>query len=324
MNIFEERGAILPYEYPHLLKYKDAIRHSYWLHSEFNMTEDISEYKTVLTESERTVIKKTMLAIAQVEVSVKAFWGDLYKRMPKYEVQSIGATFSESEARHFDAYQFLLEKLGMQSEFSKVKEIPELHNRVKYLKKYLDGTRSRDNRVFTKSLVLFSLFIEHVSLFSQFLIIMSFNKERNTLNGMCNVVEATSKEEDVHGNFGIELVNIIKKENPEWFDEEFNNMIYSACKKSFKAESQVIDWIFSEGELDFLPPAVVKEYIKKRFNNSLVSIGLEPIFDISHELIEKTLWMDVELKSKKEGDFFFKKQIDYSKKTKSVDANELF
>ena len=153
---------------------------------------------------------------------------------------------------------------------------------------------------------------------------MSFNKERNTLNGMCNVVEATSKEEDVHGNFGIELVNIIKKENPEWFDEDFNNMIYSACKKSFKAESEVIDWIFSEGELGFLSPAVVKEYIKKRFNNSLVSIGLEPIFDINHELIEKTLWMDVELKSKKEGDFFFKKQIDYSKKTKSVDANELF
>ena len=64
--------------------------------------------------------------------------------------------------------------------------------------------------MYTKSVLLF-LFIEHVSLFSQFLIMMSFNKEKDVLKGISNVVEATSKEEDIHGNFGAEIINIIKK-----------------------------------------------------------------------------------------------------------------
>ena len=64
-------------------------------------------------------------------------------------------------------------------------------------------------RCILNQLLLFSLFIEHVSLFSQFLIMMSFNKELNLLKGISNVVEATSKEEEIHGNFGAEIINII-------------------------------------------------------------------------------------------------------------------
>lgn len=322
--IFDERENLLPYEYGDLLKYKDAIRHSYWIHTEFNFTSDINDYKMLITDSEREVIKRTMLAIAQVEIKVKAFWGDLYKRLPKTEIQSIGATFSESEVRHFDAYKFLLEKLNLEYEFENLHLIPEIKGRTEYLSKYLDGTRSKDNRMYTKSVLLFSLFIEHVSLFSQFLIMMSFNKEKNLFKGISNVVEATSKEEDIHGNFGIELINIIKSEYPEWFDEEFKNIIQSACIKAFEAECKLLDWIFEKGELDFLKRDVIYEFMKNRFNNSLQAIGYEPIFKTEIELLEPTMWFEVELKSTKEGDFFYKKQIDYNKKSKSITSDDLF
>ena len=228
-NIFKPRVNILPYEYPQLLEYKDAIRHSYWIDTEFNFTEDVQDFKIHITPGEKDVIKKTMLAIAQIEVNVKTFWGDLYKRMPITEIGDVGFTFAESEVRHKDAYARLLRILGLEKEFENVVEVPAIANRIKYLKKYLDGTRSRDNKMYTKSVLLFSLFIEHVSLFSQFLIMMSFNKEKNVLKGISNVVEATSKEEEIHGNFGAELINIIKKENPEWFDEDFEELVYSAC-----------------------------------------------------------------------------------------------
>ena len=66
--------------------------------------------------------------------------------------------------------------LGLEDEFKNVVEIPAIAGRIKYLKKYLDGSRSRDNKMYTKSVLLFSLFIEHVSLFSQFLIMMSLIK----------------------------------------------------------------------------------------------------------------------------------------------------
>ncbi len=133
-----------------------------------------------------------------------------------------------------------------------------------------------------------------------------------------------SKEEDVHGNFGVELINIIKKENPEWFDEEFEKLIYSACKKAYDAECGILDWIFEKGELDFLPKNVIKEFIKNRFNNSLEGIGMNPLFEIDIELLEPTLWFEVEIKSTKEGDFFYKKSIDYNKKSKSITSDDLF
>jgi ribonucleoside-diphosphate reductase beta chain len=324
MSIFDKRINILPYEYPQLLSYKDAIRHSYWIDTEFNFTSDISDFKTNINNVERDIIKKSMLSIAQIEVNVKTFWADMYKRMPISEIGDVGMTFAESEVRHKDAYAKLLTILGLQNEFEHVVEVPAIQGRINYLNKYLDGTRSKDNKMYTKSVLLFSLFIEHVSLFSQFLIMMSFNKEKNLFKGISNVVEATSKEEDIHGNFGVEIINIIKHEFPEWFDKEFENLIYSACDKAYKAECGILDWIFEQGELEFLPKNVIKEFIKNRFNNSLNKIGMNSIFDINIELLEPTLWFDVEIKSTKEGDFFYKKSIDYNKKSQSITENDLF
>ena len=323
-SIFNKRVNILPYDYPSLLKYKDAIRHSYWIDTEYNFTTDINDFKVVINDNERQVIKRTMLSIAQIEVSVKTFWADLYKRMPITEIGDVGMTFAESEVRHKDAYARLIRILGLEDEFKNVVEIPAIKDRIKYLTKYLDGTRSRDNKMYTKSVLLFSLFIEHVSLFSQFLIMMSFNKEKNVFKGISNVVEATSKEEDIHGNFGVELINIIKSENPEWFDEEFDNLINSACKKAFQAECKILDWIFEDGELDFLPKETIQHFIMNRFNNSLNKIGMENVFDVDITKLEQTLWFEVEITSTKEGDFFYKKQIDYSKKQKAITEDDLF
>ena len=323
-NIFLSRVNILPYEYPQLLAYKDAIRHSYWIDTEFNFTEDIQDFKVTITPAERDVIKKTMLSIAQIEVSVKTFWADMYKRMPITEVGDVGMTFAESEVRHKDAYARLLRILGLEKEFQSVIDVPAIAGRIKYLKKYLDGTRSRDNKMYTKSVLLFSLFIEHVSLFSQFLIMMSFNKEMNLFKGISNVVEATSKEEEIHGNFGVEIINIIKKENPEWFDKEFEDLIYSACMKAYNAECDILEWIFEKGELKFLSKETIKNFIRNRFNNSLQKIGMNSIFDVDKELLKSTQWFDIEITGTKEGDFFYKKSVDYNKKSKSITEDDLF
>ena len=323
-DIFEKRINLKPYEYPHLYEYVPAIRHSYWIHSEFNFTSDIQDFKIQLTDSERSAIKNTMLAISQIEVAVKSFWGDIYHRIPKPEIGSVGSTFAESEVRHADAYSHLLEILGLNSEFKELKKKPAIMKRVRYLETALKNSKSDDNREYAESILLFSLFIEHVSLFSQFLIMMSFNKDRSILKGISNVVEATSKEEDIHGNFGAEIINIIRKEKPEWFDEEFHNLIHSACKKAYIAECDILDWIFETGELSFLPKEVIKNFIKNRFNNSLKKIDMLPLFDVDKNMLEATKWFEVEMKSTKEGDFFYKKQIDYNKKSKSITVNDLF
>lgn len=323
-NIFEKRISLKPYEYPELNDYVDAIRHSYWIHSEFNFTSDIQDYKTALTDSERNALKNTLLAISQIEVAVKTFWGDIYQKMPKPEIGSVGATFSESEVRHQDAYSHLLEILGLNDEFKNLKKNPVIMKRVQYLESALKNAKSEDNQSYAQSVLLFSLFIEHVSLFSQFLIIMAFNKHKNLFKGISNVVEATSKEEQIHGDFGIDLIKIIKEENPDWFDDDYNKMIQETCKEAFASESKIIDWIFQDGELDFLPKNVINEFIKNRFNNSLESIDIGKIFDINEELLSETEWFDDEIIGTKHGDFFVKRSINYSKRTKSITSDDLF
>lgn len=324
MSLFERRVNFKPFEYPQLLPYKDAIRHSYWIHTEFNVTSDIQDFKVNIADHEREAIKRTMLAISQIEVSVKTFWAKIYDRMPKPEVGAVGMTFSESEVRHADAYAFLLEQLGLNSEFERIEEIPALMDRVKYLQKHISGSKSRDNKNYAVSVLLFSVFIEHVSLFSQFLIMMSFNKHKGLMKGISNIVEATSKEEDIHGKFGIEIVNILKEEFPEWFDDGMKHHIRLACTKAERAEQKVLDWILEEGELDFLPKETIMNFIRDRFNKSLAALDIEPLFKVDEKLLLDTEWFDDETTVSKDNDNFNKRNTAYSKGVKSITADDLF
>jgi len=323
-NIFERRITLKPFEYPELYEYVPAIRHSYWIHTEFNFTSDIQDFKTHLTEIERNAIKNAMLAISQIEVAVKSFWGDIYHKIPKPEVGAVGSTFAESEVRHTDAYSHLLEILGLNTEFKNLKKNPVIMKRVRYLDAALVSSKSENDKEYTEAVLLFSLFIEHVSLFSQFLIIMAFNKHKNMLKGISNVVEATSKEEQIHGDFGIDLINIIKKENPQWFDVKYEFKVQNMCKTAYEAESAIVDWIFEKGEVDFLPKNQIKEFIKDRFNRSLSSIGVKEVFETDSNILNETEWFNDEIIGTKHVDFFVKRSINYSKKAQSITAQDLF
>lgn len=323
-NIFQKRRNLKPYEYPTLAEYVDAIRHSYWVHTEFNFTSDIQDFKVNLNEKEKTSVQRAMLAISQIEIAVKTFWGKIYDKMPKPEIGAVGATFAESEVRHADAYSNLIKLLGLNDEFENLMEVPAIRRRIKYLEKSIANTRSMENKDYFESVILFSMFVENVSLFSQFLVIMAFNKFKNALKGISNAVEATSKEEQIHANFGFELVNTIKKENPSWWTKELEEDIIDATLDAYDAESEIIDWIFEKGDLDFLTKAETLEFIRHRFNQSLNEIGIDNLFDVDERLLIKTEWFDDEILTTKHTDFFHKRSINYSKKAKSITSDDLF
>ncbi len=324
MSIFDKRVAFKPFEYPDVIEYKNAINHSYWLVSEWNFLSDVQDFNVQLTEYERNVIKNALLAISQIEVSVKEFWGKMGDRFPKSEFKSVGYTFAESEVRHADAYSHLLEVLGLNSDFTLLLENPVIQGRVDYLTKYLRGASENSNENFTLTLTLFSIFIENVSLFSQFVIIKSFNKYKNVLKDIDNVVQATQKEETIHALLGVYLVKQIQKENPEWFNDHFYAKLHRACKKAYEAECKIIDWIYEDGELPFLKKDTVKEFIKDRFNESMVLVGGEPVFEVNPEEISKLQWFNDEIHAEVNTDFFNKKPVTYSKKMQSVTAEDLF
>ncbi|TKX56873.1 ribonucleotide reductase, partial [Halorubrum sp. SS7] len=244
--------------------------------------------------------------------------------MPKAEVGNVGMTFAESEVRHMDAYSHLLDVLGITDDFEQVTEEPAMKKRIEYLDEYLDRSESDDEREYVMSILLFSAFVEHVSLFSQFLIMTSFDKHEKKFTGIANAVEATSKEEQIHGLFGVELVETIRAENPDLFDDDFEDEVQAACRQAYEAETEILDWIFEDGELEFLPRPHVDAFLRDRFNRSLENVGVDPIFEPDDDLLEETRWFDEDIMMTKDNDFFSKRSTTYNKHTQSVTAEDMF
>ncbi len=233
-------------------------------------------------------------------------------------------TTISGNCRHALAYSHLLEVLGFNSEFDQLLQNPVIQGRVDYLTKYLKGASDNSNENFSLSLALFSLFIENVSLFSQFLIIKSFNKHKKTLKDIDNVIQATMVEEMLHAMLGAYILNKIKEEFPDWFNDDFYDKIYRASKKAYEAEEKIIDWIFEEGELSFLPKNTVKEFTKDRFNQSLLMIGGKPVFEVDKSKLDVIKWFNEELETETAADFFWKRPTSYSKKMQPSKAEDLF
>ena len=167
--------------------------------------------------------------------------------------------------------------------------------------------------------------MENVSLFSQFYTINYFNRFKNQLKDVSQQVAYTSREEMIHALVGIKLVNVIREEHPELFDEELISRIRSECVEAFKAEAKIIEWSVNGYESEHLSSPIMHNFIKNRLNQSLEQIGIEPVFDdIDEKLLEKTEWFDEDVLGNTATDFFFKRPTEYSKKDKSYNEDDLF
>jgi len=324
VSIFKKREAFKPFEYPDVVAYKKAIQHAYWTVDEFEFISDHHEFHVKLQPYEREAITRALLAIAQIEVSVKRFWANIGLRFPKAEIEQVGMVFAESEVRHADAYSHLLQVLGLDSAFDDILKVPAIRARVDYLQESLKGAGKSEDDEYAMTLALFSLFVENVSLFSQFAIVKSFNKHRQVLKDVDNVVQATQKEEQVHALFGVCLVNHIRAERPEWFGSDFYDRLNAIAQRAFEAESKIIDWIFAEGELPFLPKASLVEFIKHRMNESIAMIGGSGHFIVDEQAIEGMRWFTDEIAADVRADFFHKRNVLYTQGEKAYDANSLF
>lgn len=323
MSIFEKSEKIKPYTYPHLVKYAHAIHASFWTAEHFTYDRDVNDFLVKLSNKERDIVKKCMLAIGFIENQVKTFWARIDMRMPKTEIAIVGHTFAANESIHQLTYEKLLNLLGLDKEFEKLNEIPSMKGRSEYLTKYLKGVNSRSDKEFTKSLILFTLLTENCSLFSQFLILSSFKKYKNLMSNFNAVIGATSREEDIHAKFGEDLIKIIRKEYPEWFDQEMEDKIRRNIQKAYKAEVEILEWVFEKGELSFLPKDSVKEYLKSRFNKSLNQIGYKDEFEINEELLLPTEFLEVQMRASSSFDFFNEKSTEYSQNT-AFDEDEMW
>jgi len=324
MTIFDEQIARKPNRYPWAQEYIDAMWAGHWTPNEFTFTSDLQQYKTEMTVKEQLIIKNTLSAIGQIEISVKKFWTKLGDTLPHPALSDLGITMGNIEVIHNNAYEKLLDVLQLQDIFEENLKLDIIQGRIKYLRKYLDKNYENDKKQFVYSLILFTLYVENVSLFSQFYIINWFNRYKGLLKDTAQQVAYTAKEETLHGLAGVKIVNTIRQELPELFDAELEARILHEAKESYDAEAKIIDWMIGDYKDSRISADILKGYVQKRLNDSLEMIGFKKIFNVSQEIIDLTMWMDEDVMGNTMTDFFHKRPVEYSKKTQSITFDDLF
>ena len=322
--LFTEQIARKPDLYPWTKQFIDAIWKGFWTPDEFNFRSDYSQFKTDLTKQEQEVIVKTMSAIGQIEIAVKSFWADVGKHLPHPSIKDLGYAMANSEVIHNLAYEKILEVLHLTHVFEENLNEKVIRGRVDYLRKYLEKHYEDDKKQYVYSIILFTLFVENVSLFSQFYIIMHMNRHKAVMKDCAQQVQYTRNEEMLHAQVGIKLIQTLREEYPELFDEELQDRIQHECIESLKAESKVIDWIMGDYEVDGLSAPILKSFIAKRMADSLDQIGFdnsEIVYDQAH--VDKTFWFDEELYGTNMTDFFQKRPVEYAK-GQGISADDLF
>lgn len=322
--IFEEQISRKPDHYPWTQDFIAAMHNGFWTDKEFNFSSDVQDFKVNLTEQERQIVTRALSTIGQLEISVKKFWAKLGDNLPHPSINDMGYVMANTEVIHGDAYERLLEVLGIDHAFDDILKLDIIKGRVNYLRKHLHKFHDNNKKQFIYSLILFTLFVENIALFSQFYTISFFGRYKNLLKDTNKQVEYTSREENAHSIIGIKLINTIKQEHPELFDEELKKKIEHEAKDAIKYECQIIEWIVNGYDHEKLNSNLLKEFIKHRMNESLKQIGYDSIFEVDSDIIKKTIWFDEQILGNNSTDFFHSRPVEYSKKSQSFSEEDLF
>ena len=322
--IFDEQISRKPNHYKWTDEFIESMHNGFWTDKEFSFKSDVQQFKVNLTDQEREIIIRCLSAIGQIEVAVKTFWAKLGENLPHPSLQDLGYVMANTEVIHNNAYERLLTVLGLEDIFEENLKLDWIQGRVKYLKKYTHRFYKDSKKQYLYALILFTLFVENVSLMSQFYVINWFARNKNVLKDTDQQVKYTRNEENIHGLVGTKIINTIKEEYPELIDQELIDRIVNEAKEAYESEAKIVDWMVNGIQEEGLSAPILKEFIKDRLNESLRGIGFPDAFDTDKELVSKTMWFNEELLGNNMTDFFHSRPVEYSKKSQSFSEDDLF
>lgn len=322
--IFDEQISRKPNNYKWTDEFIEAMHNGFWTDKEFGFKSDVQQFKVNLTEQEREIIIRCLSAIGQIEIAVKTFWAKLGENLPQPCFQDLGYVMANVEVIHNNAYERLISVLGLENVFEENLKLEWIEGRVKYLRKYTHKFYKDSKKQYLYAIILFTLFVENVSLFSQFYVINWFARFKNVLKDTDQQVKYTRNEENIHGLVGTKIINTIREEYPELFDKELEERILHEAHEAYKSEAKIVDWMVNGIKEDGLSAPILKEFIKDRINESLKGIGFPVAFETDKEMLKSTFWFTEELLAPNMTDFFHSRPVEYSKKSQSFSEDDLF
>lgn len=219
--------------------------------------------------------------------------------------------------RHSEAYARLIEVMGYNDEFKRLLEVPVFKKKLELFEKHFGPEVD-----FVDKLFFFVIVIENSSLFSQFANIIAMSRFKGSMKNIANMINWTVQEESVHSNAGIFILNQIFLEHPEM--KKSQEAVEEIIKDYIAYESELLDWIFEEGEFEWYTKEDVVNFMKFRVDTALEQMGYNKIYNITAEQYSKMKWFDEEVFSGESDDFFAKRPTAYTKHDKPFDAESLF
>lgn len=323
MNIFEKVSHIDP-NYQHLEKYVNIMYRGFWTPAKYEKgikEVDAPHFFNVLGEVDQEAIKRSILAISIVEDKVKTFWSSLAIDIPQTIIGDVGGLFSMSEVTHRRSYHSLADILKVDSD--DIQKHDALKGRLEYLAKYIEvDPKIIGKKRILKKLVLFTSLVERCSLFTQFYILMSYAYNNRGLKTISSLQESTALEENIHYEFGIELINIIKSQFPQMWDEYFIELVTDNIKIAYQSELNLIDWFFEKGIPEHLTKKEVINFLNYNFNTVCKDLKLDLFYEIDEKLYnEKNSWFKTKVFMTTEPDFFDSAVSGYASDDEQIDID---
>jgi len=306
MSIFEKTLHIDP-KYQYLEKYVNIMYRGFWTPAKYEKLikeVDAPYFFNILPKLDQEVISRCILAVSLVEDKVKTYWSTLALDIPQTIVGDVGGLFGQSEVTHRRSYHALANALNINTD--DVLKHDALKGRIDYLAKYLENDpKIIGKKRILKKLVLFTSLVERCSLFTQFYILMSYAMNNKGLKTISALQESTAKEEDIHYKFGIDIINEIKNELPQIWDEYLVELITDNINIAYTAELNLIDWFFENGTPEHLTKIEVVNFLNYNFAIVAKDLNLDLDFKVDDKIYEsKNAWFKRKVFITTEPDFF--------------------
>ena len=319
INCRADLNQLVPFKYDWAWqKYLDGSA-NHWMPQEVNMTTDIALWKSEdgLTEDERMIVMRNLGFFSTADSLVaNNLVLAIYRLITNPECRQYILRQSFEEAIHTHAYQYCIESLGMDEGeiFYMYREIPSVAKKaswgLKYTKEISDpgfetGTDETD-KMLLKNLIAFYCVLEGIFFYCGFTQILSMGR-RNKMTGTAEQFQYILRDESMHLNFGIDMINQIKIENPHLWDEQMRQEAAQMILEGTELEVQYAKDTMPRGILG-MNANMMEEYLQFIANRRLVQIGLEEEFEGATNPFP---WMSEIMDLRKEKNFFETRVIEY-------------
>lgn len=304
--LLTHRPFYRPFEYPKYYEYFQKQNQAHWLPTEVPMENDIADYRFHLSPQETSLITQILRFFTQGDIEVNNNYNQhLIPSFPKPEIKMMLSAFAAMEGVHVWAYSYLNDSLGLpEKEYSTFLDYESM--RAKY--DYIHGFDVKSVEELAINLAVFGGFMEGISLFSSFAILMNFPR-LGRLRGVGQIVTWSIRDESLHSEAVCALFRELVHENPHIWTQNLRDTLTHACDDMVKLEDAFIDTCFSMGDVPGLTPGQVKQYIRYTADKKLHELGLDQIYDAKNPLG----WLDVMVNAKEHTNFFENRATEYAK-----------